>query len=147
VLEIGKEEFVFMVVTALIVVFMDLLAGVFIGTALAMVTNMARGVPLSRLFTANTSLDTQNDGYVFKLQSAAGFHSFMNIRGKLDTIPAGKKVVIDFSEAGFVDHTVHERLYDFAHEYTVAGGSVDMVGKENHTPFSGYRSAALVPKG
>jgi len=145
--EIGKEEFLYMFVTAMIVVFMDLLAGVFIGTALAMFVNMIRGVPLGRLFSANTAVDDQGDNLVFKLQSAAGFSSFMNIRGKLDELPRGKNLSIDFSEAGFVDHTVHERFYDFSREYELDGGSVTMTGKENHTPYSNYRSAALVPSG
>ncbi len=146
VLHIGKEEFLYMLVTALIVAFVDLLAGVFIGTALAMFTNMIRGVPISRLFTANTTVETQGDNIVFKLQSAAGFHSFMNIRSKLDAIPAGQKVAIDFSEAGFIDHTVHERLHDFKREYELGGGNVTMQGTENHTPYSSHRSAALVRK-
>ena len=144
VLEIGKEEFLFMFVTAMIVVFVDLLAGVFIGTALAMVTNIIRGVPISRLFSAKTSIETSGDSVVFKLQSAAGFHSFMNVRGKLDTLPKGKNIILDFSEAGFVDHTVHERLHDFAHEYTLGGGTVTMQALENHKPYTPFRSAALV---
>jgi len=147
VLEIGKEEFLYMFVTAMIVVFADLLAGVFIGTALAMLVNVLRGVPIGRLFGADTAVEDQGENIVFKLQSAAGFSSFMNIRSKLDEIPKGKKLAIDFSEAGFVDHTVHERFYDFAREYELDGGTVTMQGKENHTPYSGYRSAALVPNG
>jgi len=144
VLEIGKEEFLYMFVTAMIVVFMDLLAGVFIGTGLAMFVNMIRGVPISRLFTANTAVEEKGDNVVFKLQSAAGFSSFMNIRSKLEALPKGKNLAIDFSEAGFVDHTVHERFYDFGREYELDGGKFSMKGKENHTPYSGYRSAALV---
>ncbi len=147
VLHIGGEEFIFMAATALIVAFVDILAGVFFGTALAMATNIARGVPVSRLFTARTSVDQSGDNVLFKLNSAAGFHSFMNIRGKLDTIPEGKNVAIDFSEAGFIDHTVHERLHDFAREYTLRGGTVTMQGLENHRPYSSHRSAALVRKG
>ncbi len=145
VLEIGKEEFLYMFVTAMIVVFMDLLAGVFIGTALAMVMNIVRGVPVGRLFTADTSVEDKGDNIVFKLQSAAGFSSFMNIRSKLDALPKGKNVSIDFSEAGFVDHTVHERLFDFGREYEIEGGTFSMQGKEKHTPYSSFRSAALVP--
>ncbi len=146
VLKIGKEEFMYMVVTAMIVVFVDLLAGVVAGTALAMATNIARGVPAGRLFTARTAVDQQGDNVVFKLNSAAGFHNFMNIRSKLDALPKGRKLKIDFSGAGFVDHTVHERLHDFAREYTLAGGTVTMQGKNNHTPYSAHRSAALVPR-
>ncbi len=147
VLEIGKEEFMYMFVTAMIVVFVDLLAGVFFGTLLAMVVNIARGVPVSRLFKATTSTQEQGDKVTFKLQSAAGFHSFMDIRAKLDKIPNGKNVVIDFSEAGFVDHTVHERLFDFSREYELNGGTISMQGKEDHAPYTNFRSAALVPKG
>ncbi len=146
VLEIGKEEFLFMFVTAMIVVFVDLLAGVFVGTVLAMVTNIFRGVPISRLFTANTATEDQGDSVVFKIQSAAGFHSFMDIRAKLNKIPQGKNVAIDFSEAGFIDHTVHERLFDFAREYELNGGKVTMQGKEQHKPYTSFRSAALVPQ-
>jgi len=50
---------------------------------------------------------------------------------KLVQLPQGKKVVLDFSEAHFVDHTVVERLEDWEAEYVRDGGEVERRGLEH----------------
>jgi len=146
VLHIGKEEFFFMVLTAVVVVVEDLLVGVALGTVVAMITNVVRGVPVGKLFKADVVIEESGDNVVFALKSAAGFHSFVGIRGKLDTIPNGKNLVLDFTEAGFIDHTVHGKLTDFEVDYVRLGGKVERKGLENHTPSSHSPVSSLVRK-
>ena len=141
---IGKEEIFFMVVTVLGVVFVDLLWGVIGGMVLALVVNLMRGVPISRIFKAAISIDTKGDTITIKLQSAAGFNNFFSIRKALDQLPRGKKIVIDYSEAGFIDHTVRERLHDFEIEYADGTGSVTYTGMQHHKPSSSHPLGALV---
>lgn len=141
---IGKEELLFMVATTLGVVFIDLLWGVIGGMVLAAVVTVARGIPLRNAIVAAVAVQSSGNQVVVKLQSAAGFCNYLSIRRKLDKLPLGKEVVIDFSEAGFIDHTVRERLHDFESEYVArGGGSVTTRGLEEHRPTSAHPLSAL----
>lgn len=141
---IGKEELLFMVATTLGVVFIDLLWGVIGGMALAAVVTIARGVPLRNALSANVAVESTGDRVTVRLQSAAGFTNFLSIRRKLDKLPLGKQVVIDLSGAGFIDHTVRERLHDFENEYVArGGGSVVTQGLEGHRATSSHERCAL----
>ena len=143
---IGKEELLFMVATTLGVVFIDLLWGVIGGMVLAAIVTIARGIPLRNAVSASTEIDDRGDEVVVHLQSALGFTNFLGLRKKLDKLPLGKRVVFDFSRAGFIDHTVRERLHDFQGEYVAkGGGSVTMRGLERHRPTSSHELSALSP--
>ena len=141
---IGKEELLFMVATTLGVVFIDLLWGVIGGMVLAAVVTVARGIPLRNAVVAAVAVESSGDEVVVNLQSAAGFCNYLSIRRKLDKLPLGKRVVIDFAQAGFIDHTVRERLHDFESEYVArGGGSVTTRGLGQHRPTSDHALCAL----
>ena len=141
---IGKEEIFFMVATTLGVVFIDLLWGVIGGMVLAAVVTMSRGIPLRNALIANVAVESTGERVTVRLQSAVGFNNYLSIRKKLDKLPLGKQVVIDLSAAGFIDHTVRERLHDFESEYVArGGGSVATRGLESHRPTSSHKLCAL----
>lgn len=142
--KIGKEEIFFMVATALGVVFIDLLWGVIGGMVLAVLVNVFRGVPIGSLIKATTNIETNGDTVTIHLQSAAGFNNFLSIRKLLDKLPKGKNIVIDYSGAGFVDHTVRERFHEFESEYGSTGGTVTYTGMSGHQPSSNHPLSALV---
>lgn len=144
---IGKEELFFMVATTLGVVFIDLLWGVIGGMVLAMVVNLIRGVPIANLFSAKTSIETRGEAIVVSLQGAHGFNNYLGTRKKLEKLPLGKSVTIDFGKATFVDHTVRDRLNDFKNEYASKSGGKGGVTLQNidHLQASSHHQfAALV---
>lgn len=126
---IGREELLFMVVTMVIVVAEDLLVGVILGVVVGLVVAVVRGTSIGNLFRPSMEVSEDPDGTtVVKFRRALGFGNFVGVRGKLDQLPQGKKVVLDFSEAHFVDHTVVERLEDWEAEYVRDGGEVERRG-------------------
>jgi MFS superfamily sulfate permease-like transporter len=142
-LHIGKEELLFMVVTLIVVVAEDLLVGVIFGVIVGLVTAVVRGTSVGNLFRARmeVSEDTSAGTTVVRFRRSLGFGNFMGIRSKLDKIPAGQTVVLDFSESHFVDHTVVERLDDWEAEYVREGGRVERQGLDHlrhatHEPMS-----------
>ncbi|MBA3377860.1 MAG: SulP family inorganic anion transporter [Chloroflexia bacterium] len=142
-LHIGKEELLFMVVTLIVVVAEDLLVGVIFGVIVGLVTALVRGTAFGNLFRARMEVeaDSSSGTAVVKFRKALGFGNFVGIRAKLDKIPAAQAVILDFSEANFVDHTVVERLDDWEAEYTREGGRVERRGLEHlhhatHEPMS-----------
>ncbi len=138
---IGKEEVIYMVITTIIVVTVDLLWGVIIGFVIAVVTNAMRGV---RSIKAEAVVQDKGDTVTMKLQGAHGFMNFVSMRGQLDKLSPGKKLTIDYSGVSYMDHTVNERFHLFNGEYALTGGSVTEVGKEGLKPTSHSEVSALV---
>ncbi len=142
-LHIGKEELLFMSVALIIVVAEDLLFGVLAGVLVGLVTALVRGTSLGNLFKPRIEQteDEASGRITLHPRGALGFGNFVGVRGRLDALPAGKTVVLDFSEARFIDHTVVERLEDWEAEYEREGGHVERIGTEGmvasgHSPLS-----------
>ena len=142
-LHIGKEELLFMLVALIIVVAEDLLFGVLAGVLVGLITALVRGTSLGNLFKPRIEQteDEASGRVTLRFRGALGFGNFVGVRSRLDALPAEKKVVLDFSEARFIDHTVVERLEDWEAEYERDGGHVERVGMEGlvasgHSPVS-----------
>ncbi|HVF63209.1 MAG TPA: SulP family inorganic anion transporter [Casimicrobiaceae bacterium] len=137
----GKEELLYMVVTTVVVVAVDLLWGVVTGLVVALLVNAVRGV---RSPKARATVDTKGEEVTLRLQGAHGSLNYVSMRGQLDALPPGKKLTIDYSGVTYMDHTVHERLHDFANEYAQTGGSVKTAGKSGLRATSQSAVSALV---
>jgi MFS superfamily sulfate permease-like transporter len=136
----GKEELAYMVATAVVVVAVDLLWGVIIGFALAVLVNAVRGV---RSAKAKATLKVQGNDARLELQGAHGFINYVSMRDQLDAIPTGKKLTIDYSGVTYMDHTVRERFQDFDGEYAQTGGTVSTTGTAHLKPLSSSEAAAM----
>jgi MFS superfamily sulfate permease-like transporter len=130
-LHIGKVEFALMLITAFTVLLTDLLIGVALGIILGLIVALVRGTSLGNLFKPDMQVVEEGDTITVKFRRALGFNNFVGIRGKLDALPRGKKVVLDFSGVQLIDPTAMERLHDFEREYTDAGGQVERRGTEH----------------
>ena len=142
-LHIGKEEFLFMIVTTILVVAEDLLVGVIAGILVGLVVAIVRGTSLGNLFRARMRVIPEGDRVTVAFSGSLGFPSFVGVRDTLDRLPAGKTVVLDFSEVRLVDHTVVERLEDFENEYERDGGHVERRGLEGLRPATPSPVASL----
>ncbi len=146
-LHVGKTEFAFMLVTALIVLLTDLLIGVATGMVLAFIVAMTYGrTKPGNLFKPRVQPLVHNGSASVRFAGALGFHNFLGIRSKLDNLPKGKRVALDFSDAHYIDHTVMDRLETFKREYTQDGGEVEFTGMDHlssdgHDPLSPRRGA------
>jgi MFS superfamily sulfate permease-like transporter len=138
---IGKEEVIYMAVTTIIVVVEDLLWGVITGFVFAVVTNAVRGV---RSLKASATVEERGDTVTLKLNGSHGFINFVSMRDKLDKLPPGKKLTVDYSGVRYMDHTVNERFHLFNGEYVLTGGSVTTIGKEGLKATSHSDVSALV---
>ncbi len=134
-LHVGKFEFLIMLVTALTVLFTDLLIGVATGIALALVVSLIRGGSPANLFKVKMTVAEEEDDTIrVVLRGVLGFHNFIELRATLDGLPAGRTVVLDFTKVHYVDPTVLERVFDFQAAYTEEGGTVVRVGEQNLRP-------------
>ena len=57
-------------------------------------------------------------------------------------VPAGSSLVIDFSKAAYVDHTVADNLNNFRRDFESKGGSLTLRGLDLHESLSEHPLAA-----
>jgi MFS superfamily sulfate permease-like transporter len=139
-LHIGKEQLLIFSVTVLVTLFEDLLVGIAAGMLLKMIIHMANGTPLSSFFRAPTIVSFEGNEYKVEINKAAIFSNFLGIKRKLEEIPPGYHVSICLKKTALVDHSVMENLEHFKQDYEAhhEGGSVTIVGLENHKPLSNH---------
>lgn len=140
--QIGKEQLAIFLVTIFFTLFEDLLVGIFAGIALKMIIHLINGAPLSAFSKVPVSVSFTDSKYLVEVKKAAIFSNYMGLKNKLEAIPQEMDVTIDFSKTKLVDHSVMENLHNFEHDYVANGGTVHIIGLENHKKLSTHELAA-----
>ena len=140
--KIGKEQLAIFLVTIFFTLYEDLLVGIFAGMLLKIIIHLINGAPLKALFRAPTLISFDGDRYLVEIDKAAIFTNFIRIKSRLESIPPGFHVTIDLQNTKLVDHSVMESLEHFKKDYERSGGTVEVVGVENHKPLSSHHLSA-----
>lgn len=115
---IGREQLLVFVVTMLVTLGVDLLAGVFAGLFLMLVIDVRRGAPLSSLFRTRVQQCREGDQLTLDVRGCALFTNLRGITKILASLdPSVRRVVIDFGACAVVDHTTQSRLRLIADEW------------------------------
>lgn len=139
--KIGKEQLLIFLVTIVFTLFEDLLVGIGVGITLKILIHLINGAPLRSLFSVQASVSFEGKNYVIEVEKLAVFTNFLGIKSRLDAIPQGMNVTIDFSKTQLVDHSVMECIHHFEMDYQAAGGTVQVIGFDNHIAFSDHKLA------
>lgn len=141
--QIGKEQLAIFLITIFFTLYEDLLVGIFAGMLLKIIIHMFNGAPLSSLFKAPAKVSFDNDtNYLVEIEKSAVFTNWLGIKAKLDAIPTDMNVTIDLTNTKLVDHSVMENLHHFEHDYTSTGGTVTIIGIDDHKTLSEHKLAA-----
>ena len=140
--QIGKEQLAIFLVTIFFTLFEDLLVGIAAGILVKIIFHVANGVPISALFKAPTLISFEGDNYLVEIDKAAVFTNFVRIKARLESIPPGFNVTIDLKNTRVTDHSVMENLGHFKRDYEQSGGTVNIIGLDNHTALSDHEFAA-----
>ncbi|MFM7399717.1 MAG: SulP family inorganic anion transporter, partial [Bacteroidota bacterium] len=97
---------------------------------------------LKALFKAPVSVSFEDSNYLVEVDKAAVFTNYMGLKNILEAVPQGMNLTIDLSKTNLVDHSVMENLHHFEHDYIAAGGTVSIVGFDDHQPLSDHKLAA-----
>jgi MFS superfamily sulfate permease-like transporter len=132
------------VTTIVAIVCTDLLVGSLIGLAVELVINVLNGLPITSIFSAGTTVEERDGGYVLKPRHAAVFSNWLTLRGKIEELglKGNKSIVVDLSRTKLVDHTVMEKLHEMQREFRLANLELKVVGLEKHSAFSPHPAAA-----
>ncbi|MCM0042149.1 MAG: SulP family inorganic anion transporter [Algoriphagus sp.] len=133
---LGKEQLAIFLVTIVFTLVEDLLVGIAAGVVLKMILHLISGTPITSFFKATIQVSFTNNHYLVEIGQAAIFSNYLGIKRKLEEIPSGFVVRIDLKNTKLVDHSVMENLYRFEQEYSENGGTVQLIGLENHKPLS-----------
>ena len=142
-LAIGYEQLVVFVITIIGVLATDLLIGVAIGMVAEFIVHLLRSVNWHEVLKLYFEVKETDPGvYHIRIDGAAFFANFLSLKSELPSIPEGKKLIFDLSEADTVDHTVMEFIHDFCEDYERRGGHYEICGLDQHTASSDHPLAA-----
>lgn len=118
----GWNQFIPFVVTVIAILFTDLLVGIGIGMVFGIFF-------VIRTNYQNAIIMTQQNGkYLVKLQKDVSFLNKASLMKKLSEIPPESDVILNASQAGFIDHDIQEVLNDFIDTSTDKNINVSIEG-------------------
>ena len=140
--KVGREQLVIFVSTIVGVLATDLLIGIAIGIAVKAAFHIFNGVPLLSLFRLRVSIEQrEKDGVTVAVRDSAVFSTWISLKRKLEPLKSEPRVVLDFSETCFVDHTVMERLKEMENEFKDNDSTLVITGLDQHQKLSNYATA------
>lgn len=140
--EIGKEQLAIFLTTIVFTLGEDLLVGMAAGIILSFLFLLFHRVSIRDFLKSSVTVHQTGTDYRVIIERAAVFSNLTWIKPKLDLIPNRAVVTIDVSNAYMIDHSVMEALFHFEHDYKRGGGTVYLVGLEEHEPLTNHKLAA-----
>jgi MFS superfamily sulfate permease-like transporter len=84
------------------------------------------------------SVGVNEETYTVDVFHSAVFSNYINLKKSLDKLPKNKNIVIDFTNANLIDHSVMESLHRYKNDYEREGGRFSIEGLEQHKPLSAH---------
>ena len=128
----GPVQFVPFIVTVLGIVFTDLLMGILMGLAVALVVILYQAWRTPYSFDPETHVP--GEPVRIELAQQVTFFNKASIQHTLDDVPDGARVVIDATRARYVDPDVVEIVRDFETNAATRGVEVEVLGSLDGTP-------------
>lgn len=147
VLHVGREQLIVFVSTIVGVLATDLLVGIFIGVSVKLVIHFMNGMPLRSIFFPFLTVDQLDpQTYLIKAGKSAVFSNWLLMRRQIRSygILDNKNIVIDFSDAQLVDHSVMENLHGLQTEFAANGLELRIIGLESHVALSAHPESTRV---
>ncbi len=137
----GYEQLVIVLFTIIATLQFDLKTGLIAGVFITFLIHLVKShIPVNLFIKSLRNPEyivTEDDGkVVLKVKGISNFTNVLNLTNQLDSIGYGKDVIIDFSQARLVDHTVLEILNEWDDKNAHHGGDFDMIGLDMHVTTS-----------
>lgn len=139
--KIGKEQLLIFFATLIGVLATDLLWGIVIGIAVKLIIHWYNGAPLSSIVWPNYSMkDDHPDMVLVRPEHAMIFSNWLPIRRHLIQVGVRqhKSVQLDLSKTILIDHSVMEKLHELQEDFEREGLTLEVVGMDEHQPFSSH---------
>lgn len=141
--KLGLMELEIFIVTLVAVLATDLIIGIIIGILFKYALVLFRGTKFNELFKSNFEIEHKDNVKIIHLKGSQIFSNYLSLKKRMDSGTAKyDEVIIDFSDAIFVDHTVIEHLEDYARLMALEGKEVHLINIESLNPLSNHPLAA-----
>lgn len=117
----GQDQFLPFTVTVVAILLTDLLRGVLIGLAVGIIFILRANMRDAFVSSGD------GDEHIIRLAKDVSFLNKLHLRQCIDRIPPGSRVVIDGTQAEFIDRDIRELIAEFAAS-TTDGVNVRLVG-------------------
>lgn len=130
---VGKEQFMVFTTTVIVTLATDLLVGVGTGIALEIIVNLINGASVKSLFKSDVTITNQTaNDITLTVNNGLVFSNILGFKKSFATLPKGKNVTIDVSNAEIVDHTSILTLNGLVEDYKFDGGTIEVNGFNHH---------------
>jgi carbonic anhydrase len=155
IMSIGKEQVFIFLVTLITTLATSLITGITVGIVVTFFVHLYLTNSFKLFFENfkknNLEESFENDGTLhITVKYFSSYLNFFRLKAVLDKIKPNEKVIVDFLQSRFVDHTVMENLWDYEQKFEKSGGQFDVIGLDLHSaesdhPFALRRALELVP--
>jgi len=143
----GKDQFIIFILTLVATLLFGLINGIIIGIVITFLIQFylmeSRLDFLRKPMRPNTLMYEEEDGrFHLSVKGHSSFLNFLALKKKIDSIPANKQLVLDFSLTSFVDNSVMEHIHHFTEDFKKKGSILEVIGLDIHDPTSSHPFAA-----
>jgi len=149
----GVEQLLFLSSTLIITLFTDLLVGIIGGILITLILHMLLAKVgfitfFKKIYKSGSKVThLENGTYDVKLKGVSNFLFALQLDKLLERIPVGSSVHIDMSQSRLVDLSIMENLIEFKRIHDNSGGSVKLIGLENHVASTSHNRALKIITG
>lgn len=143
--EIGKSHALAFLVTLLVTLGTDLLIGVFAGILVELVFAMIHGKSFTSIFRSQVETEDTDGGLVLRIRGVAAFSNWASLANVLSGVDAGRKIILDFTGARLIDHTVIEQLDRMRHD-GYGEDRMEILFDRDHKPLASHPQSGKVKR-
>ncbi len=149
--DLGRDELLLFVFTYLITLATNLIIGILSGMLITLIYQLftlGRGSYFIRsLLRPNVLLfEEQHRKYHISVKTMSNFLNFIRLKNQIDTIEPDSELILDFSLAHYVDHSVLDHLQQYRKRFESAGGSIELIGLDDLNPVSSHPLSNRKPR-
>lgn len=122
--KIGWDQIVIFITTIVITLLTDLLIGIAAGILFKLIIHLINGAPLANLFSSKVKVHNNT----ITVQGAVVFSNFIGVKKAILSFQYTKHIILDVRSCKLIDHSAIENLYHIKDDFTVEGGSLEILG-------------------
>jgi MFS superfamily sulfate permease-like transporter len=142
----GKDQLFVFVTTIIVTLITDLLIGILAGIVLEIILDFFYGQKIKSLFNAPITITQKEQNYEIKIDGSCTFSNWISFEKKLNKIPHNAFVVVDATNATYLDHTFMENMEHIEDERHFDGGKIEFIGIEGMKQLSVDKTSGRLRK-
>ena len=133
----GTEQAIILIGTMILILMTNLIWGIVLGILLTLFIHLVRTGMSGKLFIKyllqpGIKIIRDKGDVIIKIKGIANFFNLLKIKKLVESVEPKSHVLLEFSNARLIDHTVLEYVHKRSKEYNRGGGNMELVGLDVH---------------